>query len=245
MVKRLIVTAIVLTLAVMISTVSADLMIKQVTTTDAFEMMGQKQEAESDTSIIWIGEGKAYMESAEVTYIFRTDESMMYAIDPAAKSYYQMPIGGVGEKSESPATDEQAMMQKMMGSVKVSVTETEETKKIGDWNSTKYLLDISMSMGATQMEIWATEDIKVDYDLFRTIAETELLSKPGMEKIMEELKKIKGIQVQSSTEINMMGVVMKNTTEIIECVEKSAPDGIYEIPEGFKKGEKPASQMGF
>jgi hypothetical protein len=51
----------------------------------------------------------------------------------------------------------------------------------------------------------------------------------------EEMKKIKGVPVLTTTSISMMGATMSSITELIEFKEASAPKGTFSIPSGYKK----------
>jgi hypothetical protein len=235
----------------------ADTCIKQVTTTDAFEIMGQKQPGRSDTSITWLGNGMARMDGPNNTStIFRVDKGMLYVLDNNAKTYSEMPIEALGdikkmagikegEEGAAEAEAAQKMAQAMMGSMKVTVTPTTETKAIKDWKATKYLVDMSMPMGATKTEIWASEDVKVDYSLFQTVSNGMMAQLPSFAEMLKEMQKVKGLPVLSVSEVEMMKTKVKSTTELLECSEKAAPTGLFDVPAGYKKAEmshKPGSK---
>jgi len=117
----------------------------------------------------------------------------------------------------------------------VTVTETGETKKIGNWNCRKYLIDMNMAMGQSKAEAWATPDLKIDYNLYFTMANAMMAQMPGFDKMAQEMKKVKGVVVQQTAVTKMMGADVTSTTEIVEYEDKSAPAGTYEIPAGYKK----------
>ena len=58
---------------------------------------------------------------------------------------------------------------------------------------------------------------------------------PGLDKMLEEMKKIKGLIVLSTGTTSMMGTDVKTTQELLEVSEKMAPAGTYNIPTGYKK----------
>ena len=60
---------------------------------------------------------------------------------------------------------------------------------------------------------------------------------PGFANLVEQLKQIEGVPVLTTTRASVMGQDILTTTEMIEHAEKVAPDGIYDIPEGYKKVE--------
>jgi hypothetical protein len=87
----------------------------------------------------------------------------------------------------------------------------------------------------TSAEAWATEAIKVDYAMAFAMANAMMASVPGFEKIVAEMKKIKGVIVSQTATAKVMGAEVKSTTEPLECQEKTAPPGTYDVPAGYAK----------
>ena len=220
---------------------NADTFMKQLVKTDAFEVMGQKQPANVDTSVMWISEDKAYMLKDKNAYILRADKGVIYLIDDKEKTYSEMSVDIFGEVAKAAGEDEGSgmpeMMKSLMGEMKVTVTPTDETMKIGDWDTKKYDVVTSIAMGTTNSEIWASEDIKVNYKVFHAISNAFMAPMPGFKDMIKEMEKIKGMHVKTITQAEMMGAKVKSSSELLECTDKDAPDGIYDIPEGYKKVE--------
>lgn len=220
-------------------TAMADNYFKQATHVGAFEMMGQTTPEKNDTTIVWLTEGKACSQTgSEATVIFDAKKGLMYMVDHEKKEYSVIPMDLFGGEAKEGAveSDEMAkMMQAMGGSIEITVTPTDETKKIGDWNATKYNVDMTIMMMPSKQELWATEDIKIDYTMFNAVSSGMMAQLPGFEKIVEEMKQVKGITVKSITKTSAMGGEIVTTTELLEYAEKDAPDGVFDIPEGYKK----------
>jgi len=225
----------------MVSPTLADNFFKQSTHVDAFEVMGQKSPEKNDTSIVWLTEGKACSQTGdEMSVIIDVEKGMMYMVDHEKKQYSVIPmdLSGEGKKEDSPQNDEMAkMMQAMGGSMEITVTPTDETGKIGDWNTTKYNVNIKIAMMPSKQEIWATDDIKIDYSMFNAVSSGMMAQMPGFEKIIEEMKQIKGIPVKTVTRTSAMGGEIVTTVKLIEFAEKDAPDGVFDIPDDYKKVE--------
>jgi len=128
---------------------------------------------------------------------------------------------------------------KNMMKMKATVQPTTETKKIKNWDAKKYLQTIEMAMGKTTSEIWATEDIKINKDLYLKFSTALFAMQPGMkdmiDDMMKEMQKIKGFQVLSSSVSDMMGTQIKSTVELQEIREDNPPAGTYDIPAGYKQ----------
>ena len=210
--------------------------------------MGQSQPAKDDMFVTWMGKDMARMDHGEdSTIIIRMDKKVMYMISHAEMKYTEMPIDSKSDifSSAIAASDlsgeEQAEAKKMMAGFakmmkpKVTVTATGETQKIKNWNCKKYDMTMSMMGMTTKSEVWASEDIKIDYELYRSLTFSLLGQTQGVEDMMKEMEKIKGIVVSSTGAMSMMGTDVKSTQELVEVAEKSAPGGTYDIPEGYKK----------
>ena len=233
----------------------ADIYMKQKTHTDEFKMMGQTQPEKDEIMVFWFAENKTRtdQEAGNTSSILLGEKKILYWLDHNKKTYAEMPLdldklfdeaaeAGAGEDPEMAEAKKKMpgfmknMMKGMMGSMSAKVTETGETKKIGDWNCRKYLIEMDMGMaGKTQSEAWATEDLKIDYALYFTSANAMMASQLGFDKIINEMKKIKGFVVYQTSTTKVMGSEVTSTTELLECSDKSAPAGNYEIPAGYKK----------
>ena len=224
----------------------ADVYMKQKVHTGAFSVMGQTQPEKDEIMVFWMGANRARTdtESTNASMIFLTDKKVLYMIDHAKKQYSEMPLNidallgkaaGEAGGDEKEAEGMAAMMKGMLGNMSAKVTETGETKKIGSWNCRKYLIEVDMGMGKTQAEAWATEELKIDYSLAFTMANAMMAGMPGFEKIIAEMKKVKGVIVQQTAKVAMMGAEVVSTTEVLECTEKAAPAGHYDLPAGYKK----------
>jgi hypothetical protein len=226
----------------------ADVYIQQKNHTDGFSVMGQSQPPKDDFFVTWMGSDRARMDHGEDTsIIIRLDKKVMYLVNHAESSYTEMAIEGKNDilstalagsdLSEEEQAQAKQMMQgfsKMMKS-SVSVTETGESRNIKGWNCKKYTMTMNMMGMISTSEIWATEDIKIDYELYRNLAYSLMGQMSGMEDMMKEMNKIKGIVVQQESSMSMMGSDVKSTQELVEVSNKSAPAGTYTIPEGYTK----------
>lgn len=223
------------------SSALADSYFKQAIHVGAFEMMGQTSPEKNDTSIVWLTEDKACSQTGnEASVIFDAKKGLMYMVDHEKKQYSVIPMDlfSKGNKEGESKNDEMTkMMQAMVGNMEITVTPTDETNKIGDWNATKYNVDIKIAMMPSKQEVWATEDIKIDHTLFNAVSNGMMAQMPGFEKIVNEMKKVKGIPVKTITSTSAMGGEIVTSMNLIEYAEKDAPDGVFDIPEGYKKVE--------
>ena len=235
----------------------ADVYMKQKTHTGAITVMGQSQPEKDEIMVFWLGAGKARTDTEGKSMLLFADKKVLIGLDHAAKTYSEIPMdfdkmfeaAAEGETEEEKAQAKKmaemmkGMAQGMMGSMKITVTETPETKKIGSWNCRKYIIDMDMGMMKSKSEAWASEDLKVDYNVYFTMANAMMANMPGFDKLVQEMKKVKGVIVAQTSTTKVMGQDMTSTTELLEYADKGAPAGTYDIPAGYKKVK--ASKRGF
>jgi len=226
----------------------AEIYIKQTRKTDPVTIMGQTQPEKTETMVSWYGKDRVRVDTGEETSIIvRGDKNVMYMINHTEMTYGEIPVGadffgaiaGEAEDEETKQAMDMAnqMAQSMMGSIQVKVTPTTEAKKVRNWNARKYLIEMSMgSMMKANSEAWATEDIKVDPRLYYMAANAMMAGMGGLETLIKEMQKVKGIVVYQETKSEAMGATMRMVEEVVEVGEKAAPAGAFDIPKGYKKG---------
>lgn len=228
----------------MFTNVYGDIYMKQKQHTEAFTMMGQTQPAKDLTNETWITSDKIVTMNEKQKTIIDMNMKSITMVDHEKKTIVNMPMDFSKnvEKHGDMSSEEKAQFEQFMGKmmqINVQVEETNERKKIGNWNCRKYLQTIKMSMGTTNSEIWATDEIEVDGNIYAKYTAGMMAQLPGMSQNMgavtDELKKIKGVHVYSEQTVTMMGQPMKSTVELLEFKEEKAPSSVFDLPKGYKK----------
>ncbi len=214
----------------------ADIYIKKIKHTDAVTIMGQTQPAKDEEGATWMAKEKMREDEGEnKTTIIRLDLNKIYVIDHTQKTYSEIDLPIDLEKM-LPAEAKQ-MMQMMQ--VTPKVTETNETKKIKDWNCKKYIVEISISMMGMnmpmKMEMWVSKDLGIDLKLYEKFYTEFLGLQPMFKDFAEEFKKIEGYPVLTLFSMTMMGTETKYQEEVISVEKKDAPAGTYDLPQGYSK----------
>ena len=231
-------------LTLMFQNAYGDIYMKQKQHIDAVSMMGQTQPAQDVINESWITSDKVVTMSEKQKVIIDMDKKIITMVNHEQKAIVDMPMdfSKKMDKKGDMSPEEKAGFQQFMGKMMqmdVKVEETDERKKIGKWNCRKYLQTIKMAIGTTNSEIWATQDIKVDEDLYAKYSVGMLAQMPGMSQnmsaITQELKKIKGVHVYSEQTVTMMGQPMKSSIELIEYKEGKAPSNVFDLPAEYKK----------
>lgn len=226
----------------MITSLQADVYMKQKVTQDAFQMMGKSQPAQSNINEIWITAERIRTDRGTQTIIIDMKENVMLTLDHAEKTITEMPLdftkamAGNEDVSNEDMQGMQQMMQSMM-QMKMTVEPTSEQKKIGDWNCRKYIQTLETAMGNMTTEIWATEEIDINMDVYHKFATAMMAQQPGMQgaadQMMQEMKKIKGVTVLQKSSNQIMGSNISSTSELLEVKEQKIPDDRFAIPSGY------------
>lgn len=219
---------------------TSDTVITKAKHSDAVSMMGHEQPAKDTVEVTWIGKDHMRVEDGEDVTIVRADLKKMYKLNTAAKTFSTVDLP-LDMKKYVPA-EVAPMIEHMMGQMKVTVTPTTETKKIKDWNATRYTMTMSMPMGASvTQEIWATKDITID-PAAHEMRISFLSADPMVGAAMaSEMRKVDGVPVLSETTMVVMGNESMSREEVTSIEQKEAPAGFYDVPAGFT--EKPFDPM--
>lgn len=213
----------------------ADVFIKKTKHTKEAVIIGQTQPAKDEEGGTWLGKDMFKEEIGRDSIIIRSDLNKIYAVDHSEKTYSEIDLPFDLEKI-LPA-DALQMMQMMQ--ITASVTETGETQKIKDWDCKKYVAEISVSMmGMTmpgKMEIWATKDVDIDFDMFKKFYAEILLLIPFLRELSKESEKIDGLPVLTTLSMNVMGADTGYEEQVVSIEKKDAPQGTYELPKGYTK----------
>jgi len=236
---------IMLILLLMISSLRADVYMKQRVSQDAFQMMGQSQPAEASINEIWITADRVRTDRGTLTMIIDMKTNTLTTLDHTEKTVTEMSLdiskAMMGGRSDASAEDMEGMQQMMqsMMQMKMTVQPTGEKQKIGQWNCQKYLQTLETIMGDLTTEIWASEEIKVDMDVYQKFAMAMMAQQPGMagslENMMVEMKKVKGVTVLQKSSNQIMGSNVKSTSELLEVKEQNFSSDLFTIPAGYKK----------
>jgi len=217
-----------------------DLVITKEKHTDAAKVMGQERPAKDTKEVIWFGKDRMRVEEGEMVTIVRIDLKKMYMLDTKAKTVTTLDLP-VDVKKYMPA-DMAPMMDQMMGQMKVTVTPTTETKKIKDWNATKYTMTMSMPMGGSStQEMWVTKDVAPKQAGWQDMYCSLMATHPFAASLAAEMKKIDGLPVLIERTQNMMGSEMKSKEQVVSIETKEPAADLYELPKGFT--EKPFDPM--
>ena len=194
-------------------------------------IMGQP--AKDEISKTWISDTGYRIENGNTIMILRFDTKKIWNIDMDKKTYFEADAGQMKAMAQ--------MGQAMMGNKENSslvFKKTGNTKKIKNWNC----YEVTAQNAMMKQTMWLTEDLPYGkdayYEFYKNVPEFEELAKS-----ISNSSELKGYPVANETEINMMGMQIKSSSELISITQQDIPASMYNLPEGLQKMENPMEQM--
>ena len=204
---------------------------------DGFSMMGQTQAPTDEEHVTWIGDKKLRMDQGSSSTIVKTDVGKMMLIDHDDKTYTEVDL-----PVDLAALMPPGMAEQMMAMLKfdVTVTASDETKKVGEWNAKRYDLKMTSAMMSLETVIWASTETPIDDEAFFDLFSVVMSLQPGMDSMLEQMREIDGYVVSQEAimSMKMMGETTIGSSDVVKSIEKAdAPAGTYEPPAGYVKEE--------
>lgn len=203
--------------------------VEQQTHTPAF--MGQQ--AKDDIAKTWITDTGYRMESGNTVMILRFDTKKIWNIDMEKKTYFE---------TDTETMKEMAKMGKAMmgdaGKTSLEFKKTGKTKKIKNWSC----YEVSAKNAMMTNSIWLSEDLPYGIDTYHKFYKNI----PEFEELAESIynsKELKGYPVANEVEMNIMGMQIKSSSELISIKEKDIPSSTFNLPTGLEKVDNPMNNM--
>jgi len=172
---------------------------------------------------IWVAADRLRRDEGETSTIVRLDRGKVYVLNHADKTYLELA-----------APDLQKLGAPAGAQMKVQVTATGETKKVGTWNARKYKVEISNPEGLhLDTTIWASKDV-ASYQAYGKLAAALAAMQPGSGEWARQMQQIEGFPVVQEADVTMGGSRFKTREELVAVETKDAPAGTYDPPAGYK-----------
>jgi hypothetical protein len=228
--KKLMIFAAILALAAL--SLSADIYVKSKSHTDAMSIMGQNTPAKDDVSEQWISDYALAQSSAAQGFIIDLKKNTMTFLNHGKKTYVETTLPLDMAKILPP---QMAAMAGMM-TMTATVTPGQDKKKIGNWNCSLYDMNMSVMGMAMPMKIWASTDVPFDTAKYASLFANLLKGQMRLDDAsVKEFQKIRGFQIASEMNAEIMGAKMHTSSEVLEIAVKPAPANAYSVPKGYVK----------
>lgn len=226
----------------------ADVYVKNMERTKAFEVMGKKQPEKVEIKEQWLGKNRFAQLSKDMSIIVDYEKEKLYFIIHKPKIYYEFPtnINRAKLRELLPPKIAEAISSTKITDAKVNLSG--QTKKVANWNCYGTDFEFVIMIPAVNMmpkfkfKIWLTKDIPFDYKKYRGMDEFFerfiigiLNVDENSKKELEKLDTVDGFQVAAEVTVSMFGSEIMVELQCLEVAEKPAPAGIYSVPQGYVK----------
>lgn len=201
---------------------AADYKIVQKHHQDGFSMMGQSQPPTDEEHVTWVGDKRLRMDQGSTSTVVSLPAKKMYIINHDDKTYNE-----VGLPVDLTTLLPPGMAEQMLEMMKfdITVTPSDETKKVGEWTAQRYDLKMTSAMMSMDSVLWASTETPVNFDDYYDLYSQVMNLQPGMEGMMEQMRQIKGYVVAQDATMSMtfMGETTVGSSDQVLSIEKVDP----------------------
>jgi hypothetical protein len=180
--------------------------------------------------ILWIGEQKfARIDQVnKVTTIIRHDLNKMYMLFPEKKEAIEFDLPFTLPDYLQPLFED----VEMAWDVNRQLT---NKKDIGKWKGCSRVLVRGRGALNVDMELWVSRNTGVDTRAFHTMVGESLKVSPIYREMGDKLYSLSPyFAIRTTSTVEQMGITFKTVSEVKRIEIKDAPEGTYQVPEGYK-----------
>jgi len=195
---------------------------------------GSNEAPADEITTVWLGKDRFREDTSKESVIVNLDAQKIFLVKHESKTYnvLDLPID-----FQSLIPEEMApMFEQVIGqmAMTVEVTPTEETRRIGDYGTKKYVVKLASAMGPQiDLDIWASKDTGLDVETYKKALLQVMSMQPSGTEWIADVLKIEGFPVLRETTMKMGGSEMKTREELVGIENKDAPKGYYDAPAGY------------
>jgi hypothetical protein len=230
--------------AIPATTAGADTLLTIQTHSELPAMVGNTVRPDDRKVTLWVGPNRVRRDDGRAASIVLFDQKKLYIVDHEDKSYTAIDLP-VDFKKLLPGPQGEIMLKEMSATAKLDakITKTNETKKIGNWNTRKYHVELTNPSTKIKTDMWVSKDVGVDMNAFRKMQLNVASLQPGSLDWVKKMQEIDGFPVVQESSLNL-GTPKDVTTreELISVETKEAPAGTFAPPAGYT--QKPFATPG-
>ncbi len=181
----------------------------------------------------WISDKKVRIEQPGQIMLLLFDAKKVITLMPKEKQYIEMSFEELDQLLNLSNMIMQATDQK-----KIVFEKTDMKRKIGNWAA----YQIVSNSDTRKLQIWLSEDVKIERDALIKMYE----KMPGMSSLVSSMKnsmQFPGFPVLTKVDMNIMGMEIKTTIELIKAEKRSYSDTLFITPQGFEQIENPMKML--
>ena len=181
----------------------------------------------------WISESKVRIEQPGQVTLLLFDEKKVLTLIIKEKQYIEMSFEDMDQ-----LLNLSNMLMQTSNQQEIVFEKTGLEQKINNWAA--YQIKSKTETGA--LEIWLSESVKIDRAAIIKMYE----KMPGMSSLVSSMKKsmqFPGFPVLTKIEMEMMGMEIKTTIELVKAEKRDFSQDLFKIPEGYTQIENPLKML--
>jgi hypothetical protein len=197
---------------------------------------------ETFTSTQYLSPDAMRIDNGHVSTIVDFSSGKITQLDNRKKTYYVTTVDEMRQHLEklNEMVQSNAMMKKLLGTMsEVQVQQTDETKEIAGYTCHKILLSMGDNFKET---LWVTTQLEVPtqyYDARKMLYAMMGPIASKFDKMLDAMKKVKGLALASDVETKVMGFDASSTSEAQEVKKGPIPAVVFQAPPGYKQVKSP------
>ena len=207
-------------------------------------MVGTSVKQDDRKITLWVGPNRVRRDDGKAASIILFDQKKLYIVDHEDKSYTAIDLP-VDFTKLVPGPQGEMMRQEMSSTAKLDakIVRTNETKKIGNWNTRKYHVELTNPETRMITDMWVSKDVGVDMGALRQMQLNMASLQPGSLTWIKKLQQIEGFPVLQDSSFNFgTPKDAKTHEELISVETKEPPAGTFAPPAGYT--QKPFATPG-
>lgn len=199
---------------------------------------------------LWVGDHRLREDNPQFSVIRRFDRGKLYFVDHLAKEYAEVDLPanpaklGEHQPAESTAAGDAAKERSPRPKTQMTVTLTDEVRRIGSWNARKVVVVTHDPLADTSGVKWMSTEVGVDEGTLNRWQASAVILPPGSQdsewlESQRQLNEIPGYPVLEET-LSTGGpgkTEYRWYKELLSAESKEPPAGIYDPPAGYSKVE--------
>ena len=207
-------------------------------------MMFGDQSPQPETTIVWIDGNKMAMSYEDMTFLMDMESMNAYMINPDSQKYMTIPLhmdsllGLVTEQypqADSIQKFAMSLLRCVVGQFDVTIDKPGEMRQIGQFNTQHIVMNVSVPVLHVTYDMWVDTTLYNYWDLYAEMTRVMFRDSPEINALVEKTAEIKGLPVEYTMTIDLVGMPMSMEGEVIGYEEMTAPEGMFEIPASYEE----------
>lgn len=212
------------------------------TSSEQLALPGQTFPASVETTTLWLGPDLARRDTADESFLIDMTQGLLTHLDHAARAWTSQTVQAVQQLFQDLAADtlgelsSDQRLARLRSALTISarVTPTDQTGSIDGYQCRRWLVEQHLGEQIITSELWLTSEIDLDYDLLHRATRPTLLTLPGGLAAMQELSRLQGVPVRTTSIMKMYGAQTRAQSRLLAVETVRVAPAFFRPPAGYR-----------